>query len=150
MRDFLSGDAVVFFVHWTHAIGRPAHCLARLVPAHGAERPVVVLTELADNPDARGVSSDVVGAAAAVLATEAAAGLDPQAVRWFTQHGPYSSYEATGAETFTEVVMPFAGGRYHDDLTGHRLLGPAEAAELAARLRLAPVLDVLAQLGHTR
>lgn len=134
-------------VRWNHASGRgTAFCLARLILRSGPTRPVMVLTELAGNPDAVGLVSDVAGAVPAALDT-LGAGVNPSSVVWLVQHGAFSSYDAAGApETFTEVTVTFDGTRFHSDLPDQRLLSPAETEALRRDLVLAPVETVLADL----
>lgn len=43
-------------VRWQHRHGRPASCLGRLIVRPGLDRPVIVLSELAANPDSSQIS----------------------------------------------------------------------------------------------
>lgn len=135
-------------VRWQHSSGGPAYCLARLVVRPAPAPPVIVLTEVAGNPDAVGLTSDFAGAATAALSTFGRqAALDPRAIVWLAQHGEFSSYDAAGApETFTEVRVSFDGTRYHTELTDHRLLPVVEAEVWRQALQLDPVLAVLSGL----
>jgi hypothetical protein len=149
--DSSRARVVTGLVHWRHALGCDAHCLVRMVYPSPPHYPAVVLSEVASNPDAYGLTSDfdsAATAASALLGPHAA--LDPNTIRWFAHHGAFSSYDLTGRETLTEVTLSYTGGRYHGDLRGHRLLSPEEAAELLACWRLEPVPAALARLGHTR
>lgn len=139
---------VATIVHWQHPSAGHAHCLARLVLGTPPSRPVFVLTELASNPDAVGITGDFAGAAdAAVARLRSYAAFDPDQVTWLAHHGEFSSYDAAGApESLTEVTLGFDGERYHCDLTDHRLLPAAEADAWWEQLRLAAVPSVLAQL----
>jgi hypothetical protein len=136
-----SGKALV---RWEHGSGGSAYCLARLFLRPG--RPVIVLTELAGNPDAVGLTTDFGGAATAAWATfSRQAELNPETIVWLAHHGDFSSYDATGApETFTEVQVRFDGSRYHCEPVDHRLLPVAEAEAWRRALRLDPVPVVLA------
>jgi hypothetical protein len=134
-------------IRWQHRSGGPAQALARLVVLPAPEGPVVVLSELASNPDAVGLVTDFAGAVHAALAA-----LDQRAaaesIRWFAHHGDFSSYDALGApETFTEVTGHFEGGRFHAELTDQRLLPAAEADALQRSLRLESIPAALAALG---
>jgi hypothetical protein len=137
-------------VRWQHSSDGPAFCLARLVVRPAPAPPVIVLTEVAGNPDAVGLTSDFAGAATAALSTFGQqAALDPRAIVWLAQHGEFSSYDAAGApETFTEVRVSFDGTRYYTELTDHRLLSVAEAEIWREALQLDPVRTVLSGL-HT-
>ncbi|TDU90235.1 hypothetical protein EV138_3820 [Kribbella voronezhensis] len=118
-------------IRWQHSSGGSAYCLGRLARS-APERPVVVLSELAGNPDAVGLVSDYAGAATAAAALF---GVDPTSVRWLAHHGDFSSYDAAGApETFTEVQLHSDGSRLHSDLTDQRLLSPAESETLSRSL----------------
>jgi len=134
-------------VHRQHRNGAPAHCLARLTIGPSLERPVVVLSELASNPDAVGLITDLPGAVPAALAALDPT-LDSQSVVWLVHHGPFSSYDAAGApETFIAIQVHFEGN-YRSDLTDQRLLGPEEADSLRKLLGLAPVPNVLSSLDY--
>jgi hypothetical protein len=132
-------------VRWQHRNGAPAYCLGRLVIRPGLERPVVVLSELAGNPDAVGLITDFPGAVPAALAALDPT-LDSQSVLWLAHHGAFSSYDAAGApETFTAVRVRF-DGNYRSDLIDQRLLPPEETDPLRQLLDLAPVPQVLSSI----
>jgi len=134
-------------VHWQHPVGGPAYCLARLVVRPAPERPVVVLSELAGNSDAAGITSDFGGAATAAAA-RLGSYADLGAAIWLAHHGEFSSYDAIGApETLTEVTLTWADGRYRCDLADHRLLPVDETRAAQHALQLAPVPAVLAELS---
>jgi len=138
---------VTAIVHWQHPVAGPAYCLARLVLRPAPAAPVVVLSELAGNRDAAGITGDFGGAATAAAARLGSYADLGRAV-WLAHHGEFSSYDATGApQTLTEVTLTWADGRYRCDLTDHRLLEVAETAAALQALRLAPVGSVLAALG---
>lgn len=67
---------------------------------------------------------------------------------WYTQHGPFSYYENFGEETFTELSLERDSGHYHDPIEKQRLLTWEEADELRRKLSLAPVDEVLTDLGQ--
>ncbi len=132
-------------VRWQHSNGGPAYCLGRLVVRPGLDRPVVVLSEPAGNPDSVGLITDFTGAVPAALAALDPR-LDSQSVLWLAHHGDFSSYDAAGApETLTVVQVRFDGS-YHSDLTDQRLLPPEEADSLRQLLGLAPVPQVLSSI----
>ncbi|MFI5713443.1 hypothetical protein [Kribbella sp. NPDC051620] len=135
------GPAVI---RWQHSSGGSAYCLGRLVVAPASERPVIVLSELAGNPDAVGLVSDFAGAA---MAAAALFGVEPTSVHWLAHHGDFSSYDAAGApETLTEVQVRFDGSRLHSELTDQCLLPAAETEALSRSLELESVRAVLATL----
>lgn len=133
-------------IRWPHSAGGSAYCLGRLV-LRPLEAPVIVLTELAGNPDVLGLSADFGGAATAAY-RRLADGIDPQSIVWLAQHGEFSSYDAAGApETLTEVAVRFDGQRFSCDLTDLRLLPFEEAVAWQQALRLQPVAAVLATVA---
>jgi hypothetical protein len=69
-------------------------------------------------------------------------------VVWIAHHGPFSSSDPTGPETFTEIALTVDAQRYHDDRAGDRLLGAQEVIRRVRPLGLKPVPEVLADLGH--
>ncbi|HET6292428.1 MAG TPA: hypothetical protein VFG33_03610 [Kribbella sp.] len=138
------GPAVI---RWQHNSGGAAYCLGRLVVPPAPERPVIVLSEVAGNPDAVGLTSDFAGAVPAALAA-LGKGLDPESIRWLAHHGDFSSYDAAGSpETFTDVQVRFDGGQYRSELTDQHLLPAAEAETLRRSLHLEPVPAALAALN---
>ncbi len=105
---------------------------------------MIVLSEVAGNPDAVGLVSDFAGAATVAAALF---GVDPTSVRWLAHHGDFSSYDAAGApETLTEVQLRSDGSRLHSDLTDQHLLSATETETLSRSLGLEPVRAVLATL----
>lgn len=137
-------------VSWQHALGRDGVCLARLVQPSDGTTAAIVLSEVAQNPDALGITSDFPGAATAAwtILAEQPAGVAPTHPTWFAHHGPFSSYDPTGPETLTEVTLSHDGAHFEGDLTGHRLLEKTSADELFAAWRLEPVDEALARLGR--
>ncbi|GGU44574.1 hypothetical protein [Streptomyces violascens] len=137
------------YVSWRHRIGLDAVCLARLVkPLTGVAAAAIVLSELAENPDAAGISSDFPGAADAAWAAFGADLPDPTRVSWYAHHGPFSSYDPTGPETLTEVTLDFDGTHFSGDLAGHHLLTSEAAARLLLTGNLRPVDEVLTRVGR--
>ena len=137
-------------IGWTHALGEQAHCLARLVLGAPTAPVVAVLSEIASNPDELGITGDFAAAADAFLDVLTGAGrhVSPREVAWIAHHGPFSSYDPAGPETFTEIALAFDGHHYHDDLVGDRLLTEVEVTQQVTPLRLRPVAQVLADVGH--
>jgi hypothetical protein len=135
-------------IRWKHKSGGWAKALARLVVPAPPGRPVIVLSELAGNPDAVGLVSDFAGAVPAALAALDQR-IDPVSVRWLAHHGEFSSDDAAGApETFSEVKVRFDGSRYESGLTDQRLLSAAESEALSRFLGLDPVPVALSALNH--
>lgn len=137
-------------VRWAHPLGAQAHCLARLVIGAPSAPVVAVLSEIASNPDELGIAGDFAAAADAFVQVLIDAGrdVDPAGLVWFAHHGPFSSYDPAGPETFTEIALTFDGRHYHDDLARDRLLTGVEVSRLVKPLGLRPVEQVLADLGH--
>ncbi|MFE7752117.1 hypothetical protein [Streptomyces sp. NPDC057428] len=135
-------------VTWTHTLGRPAICLGRLIMPATAPAPVVVLSEIAQNSDALGISGDFPAAATAAWAVLAAPHTDPGQVSWYAHHGPFSSYDPTGPETLTEVTLTHDGASFHGDLVGHRLLSSLDTHRLLEQWQLDSVAVALGKLGR--
>lgn len=137
-------------IGWTHALGEQAHCLARLVLGAPTAPVVAVLSEIASNPDELGITGDFAAAADAFLEVLTGAGrhVNPREVAWIAHHGPFSSYDPAGPETFTEIALAFDGHHYHDDLVGDRLLTEVEVTQRVTPLRLRPVAQVLTDVGQ--
>lgn len=134
---------------WRHALGRDATCLLRLIQPLDGGPATVVLSEIAQNPDALGITSDFPGAATAVwpVLARQASSVNPEDVAWFAHHGPFSSYDPAGPETLTEITLSFDGTHFTGDLSGHRLLDSQQAREAITWWQLKPVDDVLSQLS---
>lgn len=143
-------EQVSCVVRWAHPLGEHAHCLARLVLGAPTAAVVAVLSEIASNPDELGITGDFAAAADAFLDVLRGAGreVDPTEMVWIAHHGPFSSYDPAGPETFTEVTLVYDGQRYHDDLSRHQLLTGGEVSQRIKPLGLRPVEQVLADLGH--
>ncbi|MFF5565236.1 hypothetical protein ACFY7Z_10810 [Streptomyces sp. NPDC012623] len=135
-------------VNWTHTLGRPAVCLGRLIVPATAPTPVVVLSEIAQNPDALGISGDFPAAATAAWAALAAPHTDPGKVSWYAHHGPFSSYDPTCPETLTEVTLTHGGTSFHGNLDGHRLLSSSDAQRLLDQWKLDSVVVALGKPGR--
>ncbi|MGH3671806.1 MAG: hypothetical protein ACRDSH_14410 [Pseudonocardiaceae bacterium] len=137
-------------LRWSHRLGAQAHCLARLIIGASSTPPVAVLSEIATNPDERGITGDFAAAADAFIEVVASAvgDLDPGGVVWIAHHGPFSSHDPAGPETFTEIALAFDGQHYHDDLTGDRLLTSDDVTRRMGPLGLTPVPEMLADLRH--
>jgi hypothetical protein len=139
-------------VRWEHALLEHAHCLARLVLGAPTAPAVGVLSEIASNPDELGVTGDFAAAANIFVEVLLGAGqaVDPAEVHWIAHHGPFSSYDPAGPETFTEVVLVLDGQRYHNDMAMgiHRLLSGLEVSQRIKPLKLRPVEQILADLGQ--
>ncbi len=138
---------IATIVRWQHPVAGVAFCLARLVVRPDSAPPVVVLSELAGNPDAAGITGDFGGAATAAAA-RLGSYADLSRAIWLAHHGEFSSYDAGGApETLTEVSLTWTGNRYQCDLRDHRLLPVSETAAAQQALGLEPVPAVLSALG---
>lgn len=143
-------EQVSCVLRWQHPLGTQAQCLARLIIDAPSIPPVVVLSEIASNPDELGITGDFAAAADAFMGVVASAvgDLDPAGVIWVAHHGPFSSHDPTGPETFTEIALAFDGQHYHDDLTGDRLLDAEEVTRRIRPLELEPVPEALTELDH--
>lgn len=126
-------DASVL-VEWAHRRGGQAHCLAQL-HLQADDDALVVLSEVATNPDHLGLSGDVAGAATALQPVLHRIGIAPQAPTWVLHHGPFSYPEAAGPETWTRTRLTWDGGAYTDDMDSHELITDARALSALARLR---------------
>ena len=140
---------LALIVRWRHRSGRAARCLARVhVPAL-PDRPLALLTEYAENPTGVGIANDPGGAADALLAVLPAGLVEPGDLRWVLHHGGFSYVDSPGApETFTAVTLRWDGRHHQSDLTDQRLLTPAEWDLMRGDMPLAPVGEVLAELGE--
>jgi coenzyme F420-reducing hydrogenase beta subunit len=134
-------------VEWRHPLGE-AHCLGRFVGSPSGAEGVVVLSEVADNDNATGLSANVGGAATAFVQKIAdRVRIDSASVLWITHHGDFSSVDAWGSpETFTRVEVSVDKGRLREDMRRERRLGPQEVRNLIVPLGLRPVTEVLGDL----
>lgn len=131
-------------LHWQHRRGGQAHCLAQLHAAAAGPR-LVVLSELATNPDHLGLSGDVAGAADQLIPLLQRLDIPPAAVTWLLHHGPFSYYDPSGPETWTRVNPRWDGGRAVDALEDHELV--ADPSTITALARIAPVERALQDLA---
>ena len=135
--------------HWQHPYG-PAHCLVRLHLPDGGPA-VAVVSEIRSNSDERRFGLHFPTLADALVAA-LPPGIDvrPEDIRWVTHLGEFSSYDAIDApEDFLHVVLDWDGGRYRGDMRGHHIMSERDIADLRNDVSLAPVPDVLRELGWT-
>ncbi|MFF9870127.1 hypothetical protein ACF1G0_32900 [Streptomyces sp. NPDC013953] len=135
-------------VSWHHALHGDASCLGRLIVPTNATAPAIVLSEIAENPTALGISSDFPAAANSAWARLAPLrpGLDPAATTWYAHHGPFSSWDPTGPETLTQVALLHDHAGFHGDLEGHQLLSAPQAQKVLESWGLEPVSAALSRL----
>ncbi|MFD4739899.1 hypothetical protein ACFWNR_20555 [Streptomyces virginiae] len=138
-------------LHWRHRRAGAAHALLRASYDPTTRQAVAVVSELADNPDDRGITDDfgsVANAALPVLRE----GLAPDiaAITWIAHFGAFSYVDPTGPETFTALTLTITADGYEDDLQGDRPLTAGQVTALFGGTQLAPVADALAALGHPR
>ncbi|MFD4412475.1 hypothetical protein [Streptomyces sp. NPDC058475] len=135
-------------VTWRHALGGEAACLGRLIVSLTTPTAAVVLSEIAQNPDALGISGDFPAAATAAWAVLAPhhPNFSPAEASWYAHHGPFSSYDPTGPETLTQVTLTYDGARFHGGLSGHRLLPEQQTRQLIETWQLEPVHVALDRL----
>ncbi|WP_411101371.1 hypothetical protein [Streptomyces sp. cmx-4-9] len=130
---------------WRHPLAGEAFSLLRAVYDPTTGQAVAVVSELADNPDDRGITYDfssVAEAALPLLRTGLSAQLT--SVLWIAHFGDFSYHDPTGPETFTVVSLTVTDGRYQDDYQGDRRLAEADVIRLFGGQPLLPVPDVLA------
>ncbi|MEV4437900.1 hypothetical protein AB0K09_02605 [Streptomyces sp. NPDC049577] len=136
-------------VTWHHAPGVDGHCLSQLIVPAEPGPAVMVLSELASDPDPHGITGHFdVAATAAFNVVQPYTTINPYNTHWFAHHGPFSSYDPTGAATLTRVTLSYDGERYHGDLAGHHLLSGRETEQLITSWGLESVPRALARLGH--
>jgi hypothetical protein len=141
IRD--ADGTVTSLVHWRHRRGGHAHCLARLYPASGG-RVVALISELASNPNDRGIASDFAAVADEVLRiARDQIGVEPDRLIWLAHHGAFSVAGAFDPETFTLVPLTWAQDGYVDDLHTHRLLHEAAVHQVLSGITPRPVLDAV-------
>lgn len=135
-------------VNWQHRRG-PAHCLVRAAYDPQALRAVAVVSELASNPDDRGITADFGRVADAVLPLLRE--VFPEDVRqavWIAHFGDFSYHDPGGPETFTQVSLRWEGDHFADDRKGDRRLSEADVLGLLGGRPLRPVPEVLSELGR--
>ncbi|MEU9939547.1 hypothetical protein [Streptomyces lavendulae] len=132
---------------WRHPLAGEAHALLRAVYDPATGQAVAVVSELADNPDDRGITYDFSCVAEAVLPLLRAK-LSPQlsSVLWIAHFGDFSYHYVAGPESFTAVSLDVTGNGYTDDYAGDRELTTDEVTRLFGGHPLAPVPEVLAGL----
>ncbi|MCL6738647.1 hypothetical protein [Streptomyces neyagawaensis] len=135
-------------VDWRHRRAGRAHTLVRAVHSTTTGRVVAVVSELASNPDDRGVTDDFGSVADAVLpALRRAFGTEPVEVFWIAHFGAFSYHDPTGPESFTQILLTAGPNGHVDDLTGDRTFTVRDVEELLGRA-LEPVDRVLARIDH--
>ncbi|MFI6490693.1 hypothetical protein [Streptomyces sp. NPDC050564] len=133
-------------VDWRHHRAGRAHTLVRAVRSPDGHRAVAVVSELASNPDDRGITDDFGSVANAVLPTlRLSFGAQLEQVDWIAHFGEFSYHDPTGPETFTRITVTAGPAGHHDDLSGDRPLAAGEVEELLGR-KLEPVAQVLARI----
>lgn len=139
-------------LRWQHHAGGLAVCLAQADLQ--AARPIVVLTELAANPDPYAVLLDVPGAASAAartLAATTATVVDLSTVGdalWLLRSGPFSYPDASEAPVEWTELGPQSRTGPGLALTDAKVLTTDQATELVpAWIRDVDVHDVVARLG---
>ncbi|WP_420079913.1 hypothetical protein ACN6AT_15750 [Streptomyces sp. JL4002] len=133
---------------WHHPLAGEARSLLRAVYDPATRRAVAVVSELADNPDDRGITYDFSCVAEAALPL-LRANLSPQlgSVLWIAHFGDFSYHYLPAPETFTAVSLDVIANAYTDDHEGDRELTADEVTRLFGGRPLAPVPEVLAVLG---
>ncbi|MGI5470468.1 hypothetical protein [Streptomyces sp. CA-132043] len=137
-------------VEWRHRRAGAAHSLVRAVHDPAARRTVVVVSELASNPDDRGITDDFGSVADAVVPVlQGRLTKELGSVVWIAHFGAFSYHDPTGPETFHRIdVTGDAGSGHRDDLRGDEPLSAQEVATLLEGWHLQPVAQVLTTLGH--
>ncbi|MFM9697646.1 hypothetical protein [Streptomyces europaeiscabiei] len=135
-------------VDWRHRRAGRAHTLVRAVHSTVTGRAVAVVSELASNPDDRGITDDFGSVADAVLpALRRAFGTEPAEVLWIAHFGAFSYHDPTGPESFTLITLTPGPDGHTDDLSGDRTFTAQDVEELLGR-ELEPVGRVLARIDH--
>jgi hypothetical protein len=138
-------------LHWQNRWSGPAHTLLRAFHDPTARETVVVVSELADNPMERGITGDfqsVADAALPLLRRHLSPDLGH--IVWIAHFGDFSSYDPGGPETFTRIAVTETDGVHEENLHEDRRLTAQQVTELLKGRTLAPVPEVLAQLGHPK
>ncbi|MFJ1863778.1 hypothetical protein ACIOD1_04020 [Streptomyces sp. NPDC088097] len=133
---------------WRHPLAGEAHALLRAAYDPATGQAVAVVSELADNPDDRGITYDFSCVAEAALPLLRAK-LSPHlgSVLWIAHFGDFSYHYVPGPETFTAISLDVTGTGYADDYEGDRELTADEVTRLLGGHPLTPVPEVLAGLG---
>ncbi|MER6212971.1 hypothetical protein ABT213_02815 [Streptomyces sp. NPDC001674] len=138
-------------VHWHHRRAGEAHALLRASYDASTRHAVAVISELADNPDDRGITDDFASVADAALPLlREGLARDIATITWIAHFGDFSYVDPAGPETFTSLALTVTTTGYQDDLQGDRPLTADQVAGLFGGQPLAPVAEVLATLGHAR
>ncbi|MEU1200701.1 hypothetical protein ABZ446_31405 [Streptomyces sp. NPDC005813] len=136
-------------VDWRHHRAGHAHTLVRAVRSGDGRRAVAVVSELASNPDDRGITDDFGSVADAALPVlRRAFGPQLEQVDWIAHFGSFSYHDPTGPETFTRVTVTPGPAGHRDDLSGDEPLSAGRVEELLGR-GLDPVAQVLARIERT-
>jgi hypothetical protein len=136
-------------LHWRHPYG-PAHCLARVhLPDGGGT--MAIVSEIRSNSRERRIGEHIPLVADALLTVlPPDLGVRPQDVKWFVHVGEFSSYDALDApEDFVRITLDWDGGHYRGDISGHHIMSRPEVDDLLRRVPLAPMPEVLRELGWT-
>lgn len=135
-------------LHWEHRFG-PAHCLARLHLPGPPDVPVAIVSEIRSNPGERGIGSHFPVVADALLsALPAEVTVRPSEVVWVAHFGEFSSYEALDApDNYLRILLAWDGEHYGGDVSGHLVMGRTEVDDVIGHIGLAPVAEVLQELG---
>jgi len=136
-------------VHWQHQRGEEAHCLVRVYADRLNQRTVVLLSEIRSNSRVTGLMSDLEGVANALwICIGDHIVMSAHTVRWVAHHGSFSSYDAVGNESFTEVEFRKQGNLYF--LRADHRLSPDEVTQMIGVGSLESVYDALRELGWTK
>src|SRR5690242_15809355 len=105
-------------VDWRHHRAGRAHTLVRAVYNPVTGQAVAVVSELASNPDDRGITDDFADVADAVLpALRRAFGQGLEHVEWIAHFGEFSYHDPAGPETFTRIALTADETGHRDDLS---------------------------------
>ena len=136
-------------LHWQHKNG-PAHCLLRVhLPRTGPA--LAIVSDIRSNDETRDTGSEFPAVAdTALAALPPDVEVDPRTVTWFEHYGEFSSYDSYSApEGFARITLTWDGTRYHGGLADIHILKRNEWETLLAGVSLAPVPDVVRELGWT-
>jgi hypothetical protein len=108
-----------------------------------------VVSIIRSNSQTRNTGSNFPAVAdAALAALPQDVEVDPRTVMWVSHYGEFSSYDAYAMpEGFARITLTWDGTRYHGDLDDIHILTATDAEGLLAGVSLAPVPDVLRDLG---
>ncbi|MET7761890.1 hypothetical protein ABZS71_07590 [Streptomyces sp. NPDC005393] len=135
-------------VHWRHAAG-PAHCLVRAAYIPETHQATVLVSEIASNPDNRGITADFGKVADAILPLlQEAFRSQLQRAVWIAHFGEFSYHDPAGPDTFTQVPLVWQGDTFVDDRKGDVRISRADTERFLGGWQLRPVPEVLSELGH--